>query len=180
MNSLFMARGNQLKSIPLQSLPDAAWKILVGGAGRGDESALLDVIETVPWLSRGIQSRCNALAGMPLAVHVGDENGEEVSEKDWPFEINLSALLYALYQDYIVYGRAFTFINKNKLGGVTTDQNYLRRFLPTSITPVMDAVQGITGFVRLINGVKLPEIPPDRIAYWYKPSLRDETGYVVS
>lgn len=179
--------GNGLKSIPLSQLPPEAWTTVLGGAGAvgGD---VLARFEDIPWLHRGVVARCNALAGLPFAIHADDEDGDELDADEYPFECNFRQLFYALYQDYILLARAYTFIDKNVIGTVPTGKrpqtsdgsgDYLRRFQPDTITPVYDDMGRLTKYERRVNHRTIPLLP-DAIAAWYVPPTKTETGYGVS
>jgi HK97 family phage portal protein len=183
MNTVFLAQGQELKSIPLNALPESAWKTIVGMMSGGDSADLLDLCERIPWLARAITLRCNALVGLPFALHEGDEGGTEVERAEWPFRLNLSRLLYQLYQDYIVYARAYCFIDKNLLGNIRQpggELEPLRRWQPLTITPKYDNKLGLVQFIRRIEAQDLDPFTPDQIAYWFKPPLRTETGWGIS
>lgn len=170
-----------LKSIPLNQLPEAAWKTVMG-ASSGVSATALELYEVIPWLHRGVNARVNALAGMPMAIHEDNEDGTELDREDWPVDFNLKALVAALYKDYIIFARAYAFINKNLLGGVANsdgDALELRRYQPETICPVENPEQGITGWKRTVGG-KTIDIPKELLANWYKPPVRTETGYDVS
>lgn len=180
MKALLWNNGG-IKSLNLDAFPAAAWTSVFGAASESSVNAL-DLYETIPWLHRGVNARVNALAAMPHAMHREDEDGDELEHKDWPIKINLKALIGALYKDYIIFARAYTFINRNPFGGVADAEGNpvdIRRFQPDTIKPKTDTQKGIVGWERTLNGQVIPYNKED-IAHWYKPPVRTETGYDVS
>lgn len=178
---------NGLKSIPLDSFSPGAWTTILGG-GSVNSGDVLARFEDIPWLHRGVVARCNALSGMPFAIHDEDEDGDELEKNEYPFECNFRQLFYALYQDYILLARAYTFIDKNVLGGVPTSKrpqtsdgskDYLRRFQPDTIEPQYNELAGLTGYKRTVGSKTIP-LPPEVIAAWFVPPTKTETGYGVS
>lgn len=163
-----------LKSIPLNSLPPEAWRVVVGDNGSIDNS-ILARYEDVPWLYRGIEARCNALAGMPFAVHKGDESGDELEEGTLPFEVELSDLLNQLYRYYILFGAWYLFIGKNRAKFIKD----VRPLHPKTITPKYDEMQGLTHFIRKL-GTREITLQVDDMAWLFKPPHKSETGIGIS
>lgn len=166
--------GVNLKSIPLQNLPPEAFHVVVGDAAISDDS-IIARYETIPWLYRGVEARCNALSSVPFALHKGDEEGDEVDVKTLPFKLNLPELLNALYRDYILYAQWYLWKGTNPAQYVKE----LRRFIPTSITPKYDEMAGIKHFKRKLKEESI-EIPVEDMIWLMRPSSRHEMGAGVS
>lgn len=163
-----------LKSIPLNSLPPEAWRVVVGDNGSIDNS-ILARYEDVPWLYRGIEARCNALSGMPFAIHKGGESGDELEEGTLPFEVELSDLLNQLYRYYILFGAWYLFIGKNRAKFIKD----VRPLHPKTITPKYDEMQGLTHFIRKL-GTREITLQTDDMAWLFKPPHKSETGIGIS
>lgn len=181
MRLLFAEQGG-LKSIPLSQLPEAAWTTITGGSSSQSTVNALELYETIPWLHRGVNARVNALAGMPLALHETDEDGDELERSEWPIDMNIKALVAALYKDYIIFARAYTFINQNLQHGIVRSDGKpveIRRWQPDTVRPIEDNENGITGWKRTLKG-QTKDYGKEFIAHWYKPPVRSETGHDVS
>ena len=179
--NLLKLGSNGLKSIPLNALPPEAWTNVTGGENATD-SRVLSLYETTPWLHRGVNVRVNALTGMPLSLHTEDENGDELERGEWPIDLDIASLAGALYKDYILYARAYTFVNVNAFDKPATADGMplgIMRLLPSSIKPIEDEIGQITGWKRMRKGEE-KDYPLERIAHWYKPPVRTENGYDVS
>ncbi len=166
--------GVNLKSIPLQNLPPEAFTVVVGD-GAIVQGGVIDRYETIPWLYRGVEARCNALGGVPFAIHKGDIKGPEVAVETLSFKTNIPDLLNAIYRDYILTAQWYVWVGTN-------DANYvkeLRRFIPSSITPQYNTMSGIEYFKRKLKEETV-KIPVDEMIYLMRPSSRSEVGAGVS
>lgn len=168
---------NGIKSIPIHKLPEDAWRYITGQAQYGDDKQdVYSLYERVAWLYRGVEARCNALGGVPMAVHKGGEEGEEIPEHNLPFEIALSDLLNTVYRHYILSGAWYIWIQRSAIGTVQE----VRTFHPRTMTPKYDQTYGLVGFKRSLGGnVQEQFYPAEDVGYLLKPSHKDETGIGV-
>lgn len=176
------------KSVPLDQLPEEAWRV-IAGAGEGtmlDSSVINgDILQhyaAVAFMYRCVRVRSSALAAIPWAVLRGDtvawQSGEETPPQQLAFLSDLSELLLRSEAALSLFGRAFWNKERNRVKLLG-----LRWLTPYYVTPIWDAVAGLIRFDRTINGVivplavedavylrlpgqheTLPDIPPSRAA----------------
>lgn len=162
-----------VKSVPLDQLPESAWRFIAGGPeGTGDWTPA-KAYQIVPILYRAVEMRANAVASMPFALHRG--NSETDLSEDPAYEWltrELKRRLWLTSAAMDVYGRGYWAVERNRYG-----QNLvLRWLLPTSVTPVMSEADGLVGFKRrLSNGQEVPFDLTEMVYFW-APSLTAEVG----
>lgn len=162
-----------VKSVPLDQLPESAWRFITGGPeGTGDWTPV-KAYQIVPILYRALEMRANAVASMPFTLHRG--NSEADLSEDPAYEWltrELKRRLWLTSAAMDVYGRAYWAVERNRYG-----QNpALRWLLPTSVAPVMSEADGLVGFKRRLSTGQ--EVPFDltEMTYFWTPSLTVEVG----
>jgi len=176
-----------LKSVPLDQLPEEAWRVIAGaGEGTLDTNVIsADILQhyaAVAFLYRCVQVRASALAGLPWAILRGDsviwESGEEAAPAPLAFLADLPELLMRSEMALCLFGRSFWYQERNRVKLLG-----LRWLTPYYVTPIWDEVSGLIRFDRTVNGVirplavddvvylrlpgqheTLPDIPPSRAA----------------
>jgi HK97 family phage portal protein len=162
--SVLLARG-ATKSIPLSALTPDQWGDLFGRPDVGTPAAYYRVL---PPLYAGVNHVSNAVGSLPLRWLKA--NGEATdAPADWAQ--SLGDLLNAMAGDLMLYGAAYVFLGRSARGRVTT----LRRMLPTTIKPVIDAQAGLTGFTRTANGRQVTLAVGDLVYVWL-PNRTGEIG----
>lgn len=162
------------KSIPIQSLPPEAWRMITGEGVQNEDSTARRYAD-VAYLYRGIQVRCSSLSGLPYAWHKGGVDGDELEdEPQFPFELNLRALLWQLELHIILFGRGYVMRERNRFGVVKE----LCALYPLTVTPEIDAEKGLTGFKRSI-GSRQVDLKPEDVVYIWTPPHDKEVGYGV-
>lgn len=166
--SLVVMSGGRLKSIPLSAMTSEMWTGLFGGEAGQDGSPAF-FYEKVPWLFAGVNLIANAAGSMPLRwLNAG---GEATDAPDAKWTQSFGDLMNAVVGDLVMYGAAYVFRGNNRRG-IPTE---LRRLLPTTVKPEIDAVKGLIGFTRSINGQQMP-FELDDLIYIWEPNRLGEIG----
>jgi HK97 family phage portal protein len=159
--------GLATKSISLDSLPDAAWTPVVGGAGA---DGVAELYETIPWLYRAVNLRADALANLPTSWE--RITGEPLeSAPRLPFTFDLPHTLNLIEGWLSLFGSAYLFKGFNAARRVKS----LRPLHPRTVTPIYDAERGLTGFERQAAGTRVA-LGLDELVYLWLPSRRAELG----
>lgn len=135
------------KSIELAQYPDTAWEWLTGEPDDG-VSGIRDFYKAIPWLYRGVELRAGAVAKMPFEIYKGDTVVDQSNEYTnvvgfLPDPVRIFKLID---MSLTLLGSAYLFNIRND--AVTLDLKYLN---PTTITPIIDEVEGLTGFTRRLT-----------------------------
>lgn len=140
------------------------WK----NAWGGETTGALDVhgaYQEVSWVRRCVELRANALAGIPVKVYKGD------SEIEWEFANDMPLLLWLTEAALQIYGCSYWGRKRNVF---KIDRGY-RWLLPSTMTPVITAREGLTGFERRLGSEPIP-VALDDVVYFWSPSLAKEVG----
>jgi len=135
------------KSVLFDQYKPSSWTWLSGGPDDGVEVTTAEYFKTVPWLYRGVGLRANAVASLPFdLVKDGSEEVLDTSE-DWQnileFIPNPYKMFWLMEASQVLSGRSYQFKISND--AKTFELKYIR---PTSINPVIDEKDGLTGFKR--------------------------------
>jgi len=146
------------------------WRTLFGAAMEGTISSkakLPELAHSVPWLSRCIQIRADAVASMPFEILRGE------TSVAWPLQDRIEALLYRTEAALITYGQAYWLKDKGGPGGrVLRDLRYIA---PGTITPKYDRARGLVGFERSVDNRKIT-LEVDDLIYFWTPNESAEVG----
>ena len=156
------------KSILLEQYPDEAWTFL-SGAPETTEGAHYKFI---PTLYRAVQLRALAVSSMPFRLMRGEQ--EYDSSANWENKVgfmpNPFILLQLIEAALTMTGRAYLFRERNQ--AVTKLMRYI---LPTSVTPQIDPIKGLTGFKRPVNSI-MQDFTLEDIVYFWLPDPYVEMG----
>lgn len=166
LQAFAVAAGGAMKSIPLNQLPPEAWQHL---SGTPAATSVLKLYNSVPWLYRGVNLIADAVGNMPWAYH--DQAGAEVEDARLPFDVSLRDCLNTAAGDYVLYGAVYFHKGMNRLGVPTR----LQRWIPTSVTPKIDADAGLTAFERRWGG-QAQSFAIEDVAYLWYPNREAELG----
>lgn len=148
------------KSVPLDQLPDEAWRIIAGaGEGTLDTNVISgDILAhyaAVAFLYRCVQVRAGALAGLPWAVLRGKDVAWQSGDNEAPpalaFLAELPELLFRSEMALCLFGRSFWYKERNRVRVLG-----LRWLTPYYVTPIWHEVDGLIRFDRTVNGVMVP------------------------
>ena len=163
------AKRLELKSISNQSPADFLAGVDVDA---GAEANVNTYFRRTPWLFRGIELRANAVSSMPFRIMRGETEVDN-SEK-WTNKVGFlpdpSALLWLTEAALCLWGTAYYWREKNRVKGLP-----LRYIVPSTITPKLDEVAGLVGFVRQVGTLR-KEATTDDIVYLWKPDPYIEIG----
>lgn len=155
--------GGDLKSTTMNALD---WKGMFGGA-HGDGLTEYDAYLAVSWVRRCVELRANAMSTIPIVI---TRNGETV--ENWEFLDQLPALLWKAEATLQVYGAGYWIKQRNIFGM----DKWLRWLAPNTITPVISAEQGLTGFKRKLPNATPQNLSVKDVVYMWQPSLVAEVG----
>lgn len=174
---MYHAQNVAFKSIPLNALPDSAWTYITGKNPNEGEYGIDTLIKRVPWLFRAEGIRAEAIANLPRAYHIGDADGEEVTDADVPIKFNADELLNIIERHLFRYGAAYLYLEKNELGQYMRDGKLrkVRFWHPSSVTPLYSEVDGLVGFERK-TGNKTTKYKPEDVIYFWLPNADTEIG----
>ena len=110
------------------------------------------------------------MGSLPVKFFRGETELED-GLTDAPWLQSFGDLLDTLAGDLVLYGAAYVFLGRTRMGKPTE----ARRLLPTSVKPVFDEVAGLTGFTRTANGKKFPLEVADVVYIWL-PNRTGELG----
>ncbi len=151
----------ELKSLTLKS-PLEAWILDERHKGRMSKAEAY----LVPEIGRAIDIVAGAVVAYPFGIYKGEaEVTERYTLDGW------WRLLWAIAADYLVFGKWYVLIEKNKYG-VTKP----RRLLPTSVEPSYDKATGhVTRFVRTTQDGETA-IAPEQMVYDHASNPFGELG----
>lgn len=125
----------------------------------------------VPWLYRAVEMRANDVADMPFNIYRGDEVVE--TSENWENKLGVMPDPYRLLwlvEAALCFGPAYVWRERNRVKTTA-----LRYVAASTITPELDAVLGLTGFVRRVGTMRKDVAPEDMIYFW-KPDPHIELG----
>jgi len=151
MNRYIVTDG--VKSIDLPQYPNEAWHFY-----EGEPEAKEDFYATVSAVFRAVNLTASATSQIPFALVKKSGRDYDISS-DWKNKVGFmpkpSELIRLWRMSLSMTNSAYGFMERTK----ATGQN-LRYIVPTTISPVVDNILGLTGFKRSIgNGTK--EYPLD-------------------
>lgn len=184
MLDLVMTDGT--KSVPLEALPESAWRYITGGASNDGELAPATAVQVVPILYRALNMRANAIAAMPWALTRGQAGGQDVTDREeWRgITRKMGRRLRLTSQSLDIYGAAYWVKETNPFGRNLTP----RWLMPTSLTAVTEATvtpqiraettpnEGLYGFTRRAGDREM-FLPWDQVVWFWEPSQTSEVGY---
>jgi HK97 family phage portal protein len=141
---------------------DEGWTINNGATDNG----LTALVREVPWLYRAVDLIGTKAASMPFAL-VSNKSGNDYDvTADWRNLVGYlpapNRLIDQIARSLQVYGCAYVLKASNAAGRVKV----LRYLSPTTITPILDARDGLTGFERNVGNGKVTYRPEDVIYFW--------------
>lgn len=149
------------KGVSINNLPKEAWTILSGGEATDKRAELYRLV----WaLYRGVEIRRNALASMPFAIYKGkrefDTSGEYQNKTG--LMPNPARVFGMLEMALTIWSYAYFEIGRNMVNR-PKDLYYL---LPSSVHPIMDEANGLTGFERRLAN-RTVKFSPDEVLYFW-------------
>lgn len=158
---------NGTKSIPLSALTSEMWMSMLGGSA--DNSTPSAVYQSVPWVYAPVNLIANASGSLPLRWL--NAQGEAIDAPEVAWAQSFGDLLNAVAGDLVLYGAAYVFRGNNARGVPTQ----LRRLLPVTIKPEVDAAKGLTHFTRSVNGSQ-KRLELKDVIYIWEPNRTGEIG----
>lgn len=160
---LFLLSGKSLKSVDINNYD-------VNFGVPSESPPIEELVASVPYLFAAVCARANGIASLPRRFM---HNGQEIDERELPFAVNWSDLLWRTEYSLCLYGVAYWFRVRN------TVRVFRVRWLdPVTITPLADARRGLYGFERRVtprsekyeldeNGLH------KQLVYFWLPGLRE-------
>ena len=125
---------------------------------------------SVPWLTRAIEMRANALASVPFQIVRGETPVDTSDEyKDALGILPDPYRTLWLLEAALCFGPAYLWREKNSV-----KTKSLRYVAASTITPKIDDT-GVTGFTRTLGARKI-EAQPEEVLYFWKPDPYVELG----
>ena len=156
------------KSVDLDQYPEEAWTHL---SGTNDPAAAY--FRAVPWLYRGVTIRAQAVSSMPFAIY--RDKAEFDASANWKNKVgflpNPRRLFWLLEACLTLSPAAYLF--SDNLGRT---RKLLRYIIPSSVTPVIDPLAGLTVFKRTVSGEMREFAPGMDIVYFWQPDPTVEQG----
>ena len=157
--------------ISINALPEEAWTYIQGGPT--DIHGMQKIWESIPWLHRGIEMCAAAVGNMPFQIMSGeniiDQSDGYANNLGWL--VNPSRLMYQVEASLMLTNRAYVFRGSNRIGNIK-DFRYMN---PGSVKPILDKVDGLTGFKRNM-GSEWKEFSVDDFLYFWVPDPYIEIG----
>ena len=163
-----VATAEGMKSIPLSAMTPELWRSMTGGDASVGTPA--DYYRRVPWLYAGVNLIARSVASLPLRWTRGDDVIEDTTRL-MPWLQSFGDLLDGLTGDLVLYGAAYVWLGRNARGNPTQ----LRRLLPSTITPKINATDGLSHFERRVNGA-LSTLSLEDVVYIWLPNRAGEIG----
>jgi len=172
-----------VKSVPLDQLPENAWRYVVGSASGGDGLSAETATRVVPILYRALAMRANAIAAMPCALYRGETEVTKAPEYQGIMG-KMSQRLRLTSASLDVYGASYWIKEVNPFGRNLTP----RWLVPVSLTTVTEANatervradvepnEGLYGFTRRTAAAET-FIPWSEMVYFWEMSLTSEVGH---
>ncbi len=155
-----------MKNAPISDL--SAWRLPEGESARVGLSTLSGV---VPFLSRGVAMRADALVAIPWSIRNANDDDvwtsdDAVPPDDLKWLGNLTELLHRVEASLTVTSTAFLLKERNRAR--ILDLRYLS---PDTMAPVWDTVNGLAHFERNVLGHQ--KFPVDDIVYFWHKGLHE-------
>lgn len=180
--AFYVARAdNATKGIPLEALPDEAWRYLTGGGDAAGTMSGIAAYQRVAWVYRAVRIRANKLAGLPYKLTRIDDPDTDLAllPEYSPLVYRLRGLIGRNEASLCIYGASYNIVEANRYGFNKT----LRWLLPTTIQPIISPETGLEGFNRATTSghVKLQPFDPKsakpgEIVYYWEPNIAGEEG----
>lgn len=157
--NIYYADGKQIKSIDLPQYPDAAWDWITGGPDSPKDNELFAKVAAV---YRAANMAAEAVAGMPFAIVKGetDHDTSDAWENKVGFMPNPRELLRLWRMSLFFTNSAYGFMEGNRV------IKSMRYIVPTTMTPVVDPVNGLTGFKRTLGSTTTQYTLKDRRIFY--------------
>jgi len=172
-----------VKSVPLDQLPEDAWRYVVGSPSGGDGLSATQAVQVVPILYRALHMRANAMAAMPHALYRFETEVTDAPEYQGIMG-KMARRLRLTSASLDVYGTSYWIKETNQFG-----KNLSPRWLmPTSVMPVTEANatpvirrevepnEGLYGFLRRTAAAET-FVPWSEMVYFWEISLTSEVGH---
>ncbi len=169
MRTATILDGSGIKSSLLWDEETTAWRYHSNEPEHGTPA----LYRTIPTLYRGIEKNADALAKIPFSIFKGKT--EIDNSQDWQNKLeylpNPRRLFSLLCRSLDKGGKAYLLKVKNRAGYAKE----LKWLAASSITPVIDDKNGLTGFKRNI-GSRQDDYKPEDIVYFWLPDDDVEIG----
>lgn len=162
MARTFYTDGATIKNIDFPQYPDAAWDWVEGKPKTKDN----ELFSRVAAVFRVANLSADAIANLPFALV--DKRGEDYDvSDDWQNKVgfmpNPREILRLWRMSLFMTGCAYGFLEGNQV------KKKLRYIVPTTITPVVNSVQGLVGFRRKVGNETVEySIKDRRIVYLWR------------
>ena len=162
MAQTFVTDGSTIKNIDFPQYPDAAWDWIEGAPKTQDN----ELFSRVAAVFRVANLSADAISSMPFALVNKAGEDYDVSD-DWQNKVGFLAnpreLFRLMRMSLFMTGSAYGFMEGNAV------KKRLRYLVPTTITPVVNTSDGLTGFKRKVGNVSVEySLKDKRIVYLWR------------
>jgi HK97 family phage portal protein len=162
-STLHYLDGANTKNLTFPNYPDSAWEFITGDPIVTDNNKERELYGRVAAVYRVANMTADTIANIPFAVL--DNRGEIVDQsEDWQnvvgFMDNPRELLRLWRLSLFMTGSAYGFMEGNR------QVRNLRYIVPTSISPIIDAEYGLTGFHRTVGNATRHYTLKDNRIFW--------------
>lgn len=166
-----MTTSSALKSIPISSYPESAWRLVLGVSTDADGTmGAHSAYAKVPIVYRCVRLRAKAVQRIPIALMRGKTDVTDKAEYSLLLA-QLAKLMYQFEASLCVYAAAYALKQKGRLSSVPS----LRWITSAAITPKYDEQQGLSGFTRALGRTN-QTLQPDELVYCWLPILDRDIG----
>ena len=151
----------------IKNVPLSEWRP-GWGTEEGSRLSLATLTGFVPFLSRGINMRADALAGLPWSIRNKSDDDVWTSDDALPPDdlkwlANLPEVLHRLEASLTVSSTGFLLKERNRMRVLG-----LRFLSPDTMTAVWDTRNGLTHFERSIVDIRTRFLPEEIVYFWSK------------
>jgi len=162
-SSIHYLDGENTKNLTFPNYPDAAWEFITGDPVVTDNNKERELYGRVAAVYRVANMTADAIANIPFDLT--NANGDIVDQSsDWQnvvgFMNNPREMLRLWRLSLFMTNSAYGFMEGNR------QIRELRYMVPTSITPIIDAEYGLTGFKRTVGNKTREYSLDDKRIFW--------------
>ena len=142
---------------------------------QGEVTGEASAFARVPLVFRAINLRCNDLASVPIHVYSGDTELED----GWPFDQDLSELIWMTEAALLLRGAGYWLKNRNRVslnGAQWLNPFTVRVEMPLGVDPIPENIR----FIQSVNARQYGPWSTDEVAYFREFNPMDDIGPGIS
>src|SRR3989304_4922600 len=142
---------------------------------QGEVTGEASAFARVPLVFRAINLRCNDLAQVPIHVYSGDTDLED----GWPFDQDLTELIWKTEAALLLRGAGYWLKNRNRVslnGAQWLNPFTVRVEMPLGVDPIPENIR----FIQSVNARQYGPWSTDEVAYFKEFHPTDDIGPGIS